>query len=62
MGSKVMNLWQKNNENENWFWEGPVILIFHICKNQGWWGTQKNLLSCFRLNKYISFRKLQFRK
>ena len=26
MGSKVMNLLQKNNENEKWFWEVAIIL------------------------------------
>ena len=52
MSSKVINLWQKNNENENWFWEVPIILLFHICKNQGQSGTQNNILSWFCLNKY----------
>ena len=32
MSSKVMNLWQKNSENENWFWEVPIILIFIFAK------------------------------
>ena len=30
MSSGLMNLWQKNNKNENWFREVPIILIFHI--------------------------------